>query len=748
MRYIVFLGVLFVVSKVYSLENATCEDLSSACPALTDECASTTLPTFSPSMPPTTAAIQSDSLDDIDTSSVSFPHFSHFSMLSVDPISDGHLLRTRVETPYFGIGNRAILNVVSLSNGCLDVTEFAVNFDNWPLCSNIPKPIGNWSSFIQSAFSQSSPSTFNPLQLLNDSWIRYPLPPQTVHGFHVNTTATIGHARIVYNIDMSVASLSRSCNIFPDKLGPNDNYATLLTLNTFYLDDSDNLISSCEKEAIEINVNHDTNAVASVSTDFSIAASVQKIAYESCYLEDCVETLGPQNKCRMDNDVSLLAEDSLFRRLVLTLDISSIDTEHVITNINSGSHNCYGFGSDFTVDPANNRLLVKTACINMIYTSNTDSFVDCDAFHSCSNPLLSDRNYDFVMTLAKNTTVQTPHNVDMKIDIEWTECPAYSKITRSINMESELEFYKGQSDNSALANPYRSYSAAEEVVLTLSLTHGSVTGAHNLRIRTVSVCLLDTTVPNFAAKLDCIVSGNCAALGTAFANHAKGCQKYTWPQTTANPFKTQYSLLHDFSISQYVFESTRCKSSTPSNSNRSCATETCDWAIAGHNDQNTWDAFRIASTPFMRGDMNVSWIIDVVGDVEFCDNSGRRRLQSIAALPSPRIQLPSFEHPASIRLRASAPNQDASCEKSTKLTFTPLQKTSKEHVFEHERIGQYTNFKKELATLATSIGWIGVGCIVILLAISFRKNKSFGYTDATYILPKPARFMKVSYKKV
>lgn len=621
-----------------------------------------TSPSLSPSSPtqsPTVA--QSDNIDDSTSSSISFTSFDHFSSIEVDPISDSHILRMHVEAPYFALEVKPILHVVSVSSSsCISPLDFTEDFNSWPPCSSMPQPQGNWSVFIDNAFSQSEPSFYNSTHLVDSSWKRHTVPPTSINGWTVTVSeGTVNHD-IKYSMDINVGSITSSCGITPITTVDNDNYDTKLSISSFYLDSSGELVSSCEVRDIEVNVNHHTDAVASFSTSLGITSTIDTVSYETCTREECSDTVGPENSCDTLIDNNILTEESLFRRLVMTFDLEGADPQLTVYNISTKFTNCYGFGSNYTIDNVNDKITIRTSCVNMLYASGNDVLVDCDTFKTCSAVNKSDTNYDFIMNVNKHNGEIFP--VAMDVTIGWTQCPAYTKVIRSIQMDSQIDFYTGRGSSTAVVNTAKTYTVAEEVVLTATLLQGSSSGAHNMRIDTVTACLLDQTVPDFNNKLNCILYGNCGALGTAFSGQTKGCDKYNWPGPTGNPFSTQYVLLHDFEVAQEMYSSQRCKTSIPTETadTGQCKSDECLWDIEQKNASNIWDAFRISSGPFLQASGTHTWVFDIEGDVEFCDQliTRRRRLQSVVAL-----------HPHHIRLRSSAQVGRAESQTSTAVKF-------------------------------------------------------------------------------
>ena len=573
---------------------------------------------------------------------------------SVDPIVDGHILRTTVEVPYFAVGNRDVLNIVSISEtGCINPFHYVDNFNSWPVCSTISAPDeNNWDAFRNMIFQDTMPSTFNSTHLVDNAWERYPVPTTTVNGWDVITTAGTGD-NIIYSMDVNIGSLKDSCKITPSLLGTNDNYAVKLSTTSFYEDDNGELVMSCGEQDIEVNANRNTEAVASFTTQFGIVGSIQKVKYESCTL--CDPNIGPQHDCGIDNRV--------LRRLAVTINLYGLSPGVFIQSITENPNNCYGFGaSDTVIDNSNHSIVVRSKCLNMAYVEDSDALILCDAFKTCHNPTKSANDYSFVINIAKEN--EQSNAVVMRASIEWTQCPTYSKQVRSIQMQSQITFYKGQSDGSGILNPSREYSTAEQVMLALSLPQGSDSGAHNLRLKQIVACLLDPEVDEYQAKLKGITTGDFGDMldPNAFANHPMGCTRDSWPQVTGNPIITQYLLLqeHSLQVDPLMYSSARCKTSIPSTSTGgiddgedACEVDKCSWNVTNALDSNTWDAFKISSGPFLRSN-GASWIFDVTADVEFCDvanqNGARRRLL--------RTVLP-LDEPRTIRLQSDDKHADA-----------------------------------------------------------------------------------------
>jgi hypothetical protein len=377
------------------------------------------------------------------------------------------------------------------------------------------------------------------------------------------------------------------------------NYGIMISVTSFYYDAGE-LISTCEEREVELNVNFHSNAVATFDIDIGLSATVKSVSYEVCTIEECDSSYGPGNKCNG-------TQEHLFRRLSIAFDIEkTLSTD--ITNIYAHEDNCYGFASSFSIDNEASTIVISSACLNMLIMDNANPIVDCDTFKTCNNPMLSDTKYDFTMEIV--TESHDVKNMHMDIDVDWTQCPEYAKAVRDVYMDSSISFFKGQFDNSAVYNPSREYSISDELVITMDLPNASISGAHNLRIESVKVCLLDNPT---AVQLSCILHGvGCDD------NVQKGCQKFAYP-TLGNPFLLQYVLLKNFLPTQHVYESSRCKSAD-NDEDGSCSDNICSWTIEGKNSLNSWDAFRIVTGPFLKHGGSKQWIVDIVGDIEFCDH--------------------------------------------------------------------------------------------------------------------------------
>lgn len=610
---------------------------------------------------------------------------THYSTLTVGDIDDHSLLKTYVETPYFAMGNRPLMSIASISSGgCLDSAVYGSNFNGWPTCTTMKKPSDNggpadWASFETLAFADQQPSTFDATKLVDAAWNRFPVPPTDVNGFSVATEPGVQANDIKYSMTTNVGSLKESCGITPTAStdGNSDNYDVKFSTTTFYKDDAGALVTTCEEQDIEVSLNHHTDAVASFNTIFGLSANIQKVNYESCSAADCTAALGPKNDCATTIN-GLKEGNQLLRRLVVTYDMAGADVNLLINEIHTNPENCYGFGAlegastanTVVIDNANDRVIVKTACMNMLQDATT---VDCDTFKTCTDHPSRALNYGFTMDVIR--TGGQANGIAMAATLDWTQCPAYTNVVRNINMDSEIDFFKGQADGSGVANVAKTYSTAEELMISLTLPDGSDTGAHNLRIKSIVACQLDTDVSNYAAKLDCIVTGNCAPLGAEYSAHTAGCTKYTWPggQNADNPITTQYNLLHDYDVTQTMYASSRCKTSKPTDyttDTGQCKSDKCGWTVAGKTElnNNIWDAFKISTGPFLRSQAS-SWIIDVTGDVEFCDVTNRRRLLR-AVTP-----LLGAEGGNTIQLRAD--DKHASSESAGAITFVV---DEKEHV--------------------------------------------------------------------
>ena len=580
--------------------------------------------------------------------------------LTVQDIADNRQLITEVETPFFAVGDRKVLTIASISAlgcGSIVATKFQSNFDAWPKCSTMSTPLqSNWNSFLLNAFADDSPDPAVGSVVDEDDLNvrRFPAPPTNLEGWGV-TRALVSGGNIKYVMTANVGSLNDQCGIAPTFQDNNDKYDVRLATTTFYKDDNNVMHRSCEEQQIDVSLNRKSTAVASFSTEFGLSASIQKVEYETCDYAQCVPSKGPQLPCDT-------AGEDIYRRMAVTYDIVGADDLLAIEAIHHKDENCYGFGEAGTSieeHTANSgltrRVVVRTACINM---RKSDNVIDCDAFKTCSDTSKSADDYSFTMDVKRVGGDAT--GIAMSATLDYTECPSYNALVKEITMAAQLSFYKGGGGDKdahelttavlpALENA--AYLPAEELMVAMSLDAGSSSGAHNLRIKKVVACLFVDT-PD-AATLTGIKTGVWiqAMREAGFENHPAGCTRDSWPAidlvTYPNPFQTQYLLVDNFDVTTAVealYTAERCKSTTPSlitapGGTDTCPTDTCRWSLpeGGHLDSakkalNTWDAFRISTGPFMRSG-NVQWIVDMTGDVEFCDKTNRRRRLLRAVVP-------------------------------------------------------------------------------------------------------------------
>ena len=626
------------------------------------------------------------SIDDASYLSSNYLKTIQFNPVSLDSSATSLSFALDVQSAYYASSadTPRTLTVVNLGQ-CNNVMTSAI-----PNCGNIP--VG-WGATYSTLFNQTEPSIYNPSELTNNAWKRYPDVPGTwVTGVqpvtHIGGLAVDG---IQYHFEGELEDMVNTCiqggehvvdiEHADDTAHYHFNVSLLLVtpyMKGYYTPPSSGAMynEECRTQPYTISVSQSLEAVIAHESSLGLSMYVQSVSYEECSsCVDSIYTCTPlHTSYRLSIDLAVdipLTSDGLYEGFVTPQDVTSPGT----------SSTCFGFPktseTTWTAVEMNGRvhtvLTMKTECFSI--WNNTVQ--DCARFNTCSeqgviNKDQTDYSLHFNLKQCANIDCLSsgntctnndcsdhpPDELLVGIDIRLHECPGDQTIetTVEIDPEAHIRAYPGKDHPTdgvyaPLNSP--SYGSHEYAVFSLETDNEFLENRMTTWLKEMFICHVLST----ASYKDCVTMGTSCPEGMT-----QGCQKQQWEIYCAThgctvPIDNEYPLVLDFKSYEYYqdyFNTRLCKNNGTTTPNFCVDTGTCTWDIS-NGKQNSFDAVEFSCMYLpQEGEDSSTWIIDMTGIMWDCHTQTRSIVHKQEKLSrsmggfSIRSEEPTVEAPAPV----------------------------------------------------------------------------------------------------